>query len=433
MKFPKILNMRAREILDSRGNPTVEVEIETSLGKFFGFAPSGASKGKREALELRDGKKRFLGKGVLKAVRNVNEILAKKLKGMLLRDQREIDQILIELDGTENKKRLGANAICPISIAACKAISFSKNLSVFEYIRELAAPQDTKYQILDTRYHLPRPSFNVINGGAHAGNDLDFQEFMVCPKAKSFSENLRIGCEIYYVLKDLISKKYGKQATNVGDEGGFAPQIKFPEKAIELILEAAKKLNYEKKISIILDVAASQFFEKGFYKTKFGKFSGKKLANYYLKLIKNYPIEAIEDPFSEEDLDSWKEFFSYFQSQNTRCQIPDTNFLIIGDDLLVTNKKMIELAKKENLCNGVIIKINQVGTVTEAIEAVQLAKSFSFKIVASHRSGETTDDFLADFSVGIFADYIKSGAPARGERVAKYNRLLEIEEKIKNL
>jgi enolase len=414
----KIKKIRAREILDSRGNPTIEVELETDSGKFFASVPSGASKGKHEALELRDGGKRFSGMGVLKAIKNINEIISKKLRGFDVTKQKEIDQALVELDGTENKLKLGANAICGVSLAVCKAGAQAKNLPLYKYIREL-------YDIRNTKYQIPRPSFNIINGGVHAGNDLDFQEFMVCPKTKSFSENLRIGAEIYHRLKEIISKKYGKLATNLGDEGGFAPPIKDPEIAIKLILEAAKSLNYQNKISIILDVAASQFFDGKKYKTKIGNFSGEELANFYLKLIKKYPIEGIEDPFAQDDFESWQDFTSNLEHLTS-------NILIIGDDLTVTNPKRIKTAKEKGLCNAIIVKINQIGTVTEAIEAAKLAKSFGWKIMVSHRSGETTDDFISDFAVGIGADFIKSGAPARGERVAKYNRLLKIEEELKS-
>jgi len=415
--MPKIKNIKAREILDSRGNPTLEVELETEFGKFLASVPSGASKGEHEAVELRDGGERYFGKGVKKAVKNVNEIISKKLEGFDVTKQKEIDEVLIELDGTENKSKLGANAICGVSLAVCKAGAKAKNLPLYQYVRELYNPQLTTY-------NLPRPSFNIINGGVHAGNDLDFQEFMICPKGKSFSENLRIGAEIYHKLKEIIAKKYGKLATNLGDEGGFAPPIKDPEIAIKLILEAVKILNYQNKISIILDVAASQFFDGKKYKTKIGNFSGEELTNFYLKLIKKYPIEGIEDPFAQDDFESWQYFSSYFQ-------LPTSNFLIIGDDLTVTNPKRIKMAKEKGLCNAIIVKINQIGTVTEAIEAVKLAKSFGWKIMVSHRSGETTDDFISDFAVGISADFIKSGAPARGERVAKYNRLLKIEEESK--
>jgi enolase len=417
--MPKIKNIKAREILDSRGNPTIEVELETDFGKFFASVPSGASKGKYEAVELRDGGKRYSGKGVRKAIKNINEIIAKKLKGFNVTRQKEIDEILIELDGTENKSKLGANAICGVSLAVCKAGAGAKKLPLYKYIGIL-------HDIRNTKYEIPRPSFNIINGGVHAGNDLDFQEFMVCPKGKSFSENLRIGTEIYHRLKEIIAKKYGKLATNLGDEGGFAPPIKDPEIAIKLILEAAKSLGYQNKISIILDVAASQFFNGKKYKTKIGNFLGEELANFYLKLIQKYPIEGIEDPFAQDDFESWRNFSSFFQ-------LPSSNFLIIGDDLTVTNPKRIKMAKEKGLCNAIIVKINQIGTVTEAIESAKLAKSFGWKIMVSHRSGETIDDFISDFAVGIGADFIKSGAPARGERVVKYNRLLKVEEELKSL
>jgi len=424
MKSHKIKKIKAREILDSRGNPTVEVELETDFGKFFASVPSGASKGKCEAVELKDGGKRYFGKGVKKAIKNVNEIISKKLRGFDVTKQKEIDQVLIELDGTENKSKLGANAICPVSLAVCKAGAQAKNLPLYKYIRTLYNILNTEYAIRNTQYEIPRPSFNIINGGAHAGNDLDFQEFMVCPKGKNFAENLRIGVEVYQKLKEIIAKKYGKLATNLGDEGGFAPPIEDPEVAIKLILEAVKKLNYQDKISIILDVAASQFFDGKKYKTKIGSFSGKELASFYLKLIKKYPIEAIEDPFSQDDFTSWKNFSSQLTASSLQLTV-------IGDDLTVTNPKRIKMAKEKGLCNGIIVKINQIGTVTEAIEAAKLAKSFGWKIMVSHRSGETTDDFISDFAVGILADFIKSGAPARGERVVKYNRLLKIEEELR--
>jgi enolase len=414
----KIKKIKAREILDSRGNPTLEVELETDFGKFFASVPSGASRGKYEAVELRDGGKRYLGKGVKKAIENINEVIAKKLKGLDVTKQKEIDQALIELDGTENKSKLGANAICGVSLVVCKAGAGTKNLPLYKYISEIG---NWKLEI----GKFPRPLFNIINGGAHAGNDLDFQEFMVCPKGRSFSENLRIGAEIYHRLKEIISKKYGKLATNLGDEGGFAPPIKDPEIAIKLILETAKSLNYQNKISIILDVAASQFFDGKKYKTKIGNFSGKELAKFYLKLIKKYPIEGIEDPFAQDDFKSWQSFTSKLEHLTS-------HILIIGDDLTVTNPKRIKTAKEKGLCNAIVVKINQIGTVTEAIESVKLAKFFGWKIMVSHRSGETTDDFIADFAVGIGADFIKSGAPARGERVAKYNRLLKIEEELKS-
>jgi enolase len=409
----KIKTIKAREILGSRGNPTVEVELETNEGIFFASVPSGASVGKYEAVELRDGGKRYQGKGVLRAVKNVNEIIAPKLIGKDSTKQREIDQLMIELDGTKNKSKLGANAILPVSMAICRAGAKAKNLTLYQYIAKLAENRSLLI--------LPLACFNIINGGVHAGNDLDFQEFMICPQLNSFSENLRIASEIYYELKETLAKKYGKLATNLGDEGGFAPPIEFPDQAIELILEVVKKLNYEKEIKLILDVASSQFFKSGKYETKMGVFTREDLLKYYQNLIKNYPILGLEDPFAEDDFDGWKLSRSNLDSQT----------LIIGDDLIATNPERIKLAKERGLCNAMILKINQIGTVSEALEAAKLAKSLGWKIMVSHRSGETNDDFISDLAVGIGADFIKAGAPARGERVAKYNRLLKIEEEIK--
>ena len=410
----KIEKIKARQILDSRGRPTIELELQTKDGIFVASVPSGASKGKREARELRDKGKKYLGFGVERVKKIIEEIIWPKLKGKKFKDQKELDQFLISLDGTKNKSKLGVNAIYPISVAFCKAQAKAKKLPLFVYIGEL-------FEKKITFDGFCRPCFNLIEGGVHAANKLDFQEFLLSPKQNSFEENLRIGAEVYQKLKEILSKKYGKGATNVGDEGGFAPPMKFAEEAIEAILEAAQKLNYANKVSLILDVAASQFFDGKKYKTNFGRLSGEKLTKYYLKLIKNYPIEGIEDPFDQDDFDSWKNLMEELKFSST---------IIFGDDLTTTNLERIKMAKKLNLCNGTIIKINQVGTVSEALEAAKLAKSFGWKILSSHRSGETNDDFLADFSVGIFADFLKAGAPARGERVAKYNRLLKIEKEI---
>jgi len=435
-KNSKIKNIKARKILDSRGNPTVEVELETDLGKFLASVPSGASKGKYEAVELRDGLdarpsreaggpvlgKRYHGMGVLKAVKNVNEIIGPKLIGEDTANQTKIDEILINLDGTENKAKLGANAILPVSMAVCRAAAAAKNLSLYQHINEIYTGL-TCVKLTPVRpVSLPIPCFNVINGGAHAGNDLDVQEFMIVPQKMSFSENLQVASEIYHQLKEILEKKFGKLATNLGDEGGFAPPIRFPQEAIELILEAAKKLNYE--VKIILDVAASQFFKNGKYRMKIGVFSREGLLNYYSDLIQKYPIMGLEDPFSEDDFAGWKML-------NSKFLIPNSKFLIIGDDLTVTNPRRIKMAKEKEDCNAMILKINQIGTITEALEAAKLAKSFGWKIIVSHRSGETNDDFISDLAVGIGADFIKAGAPARGERVAKYNRLLKIEEELR--
>jgi enolase len=426
-KTSKIQSLKAREILDSRGSPAVEVEIETDFGISRASVPSGASKGKYEAVELRDGGKRYQGKGVLKAVRNVNNVIGPKLRGRDVTKQREIDELMIKLDGTKNKSKLGANAICGVSMAVCRTGAAVENIPLYEYILRLTFPKsNTKlFTIVKSLGLVPQSCFNMINGGLHAGNELDFQEFMVVPQYENFSKNLQIATEIYQELKKIIKEKYIDLAINLGDEGGFAPPIRAPEEALNLILEAAKKLGYQNKIKIILDIAASQFFKKGKYKMKIGEFSRKRLVDYYLDLIQKYPLRGLEDPFGEEDFEGWQMTMS-----NVKCQM--SNVLIIGDDLLVTNPKRIKMAEKKNLCNGTIIKINQIGTVSEAIEAVKLAKSFNWKIVVSHRSGETLDDFIADFSVGIGADFIKAGAPARGERVAKYNRLLRIEEKLRS-
>jgi len=440
-KTSKIKRIKAREILDSRGNPTIEVELETDFGVFRGSVPSGASKGKYEAMELRDGGKRYQGMGVLKAVKSINEIITPKLIGKDSTNQKEIDEILINLDGTEDKSKLGANAICGVSMAVCRAATAAKNLSLYQHINEIYTGL-TCVKLTPVRpVSLPIPCFNVINGGAHAGNDLDFQEFMIVPSdynppttlplvkgeraPNSFSDNLRVASEIYHQLKEILAKKYGKLATNLGDEGGFAPPIKFPHQALQLILEAARKLNYEKNLKLILDIASSQFFDSYRYKTKMGIFTQEGLLRYYEKLIKNYPIFGLEDPFAEDDWEGWKAL-----SRKSKIKEQKSKFLVIGDDLLTTNPERIKLAHEKDACNAAIIKINQIGTVSEALEAVKLAKSFGWKIIVSHRSGETNDDFISDFAVGIGADFIKAGAPARGERVAKYNRLLKIEEEI---
>jgi len=398
-----IKSIEAREILDSRGNPTVEVELETSQGIFLASVPSGASKGKYEALELRDGGKRYYGKGVLKAVNNINRIIAPKVLGLEVKKQKEIDDLMVKLDGTSNKSKLGANAILAVSMALCRAGAQASNLPLYRYIGKLAK---------NNRKKLPQPAFNVINGGQHAGSDLDFQEFMIVPQDKNFKKSLQVASEIYHELKKIIKEKYGNLAVNVGDEGGFAPPLKEPEQALDLIMEAAKNLSYSSKVKIIIDVASSGFFDKNNYKLRTGFLNSHNLATYYLNLIKKYPIIGIEDGFAEDDIKGWKNFTA--------------RIMVIGDDLLATNPERIKMAKKEKLCNSAIVKINQIGTVSEAIEAANLAKRYHWKTIVSHRSGDTCDDFIADFSVGVGADFIKSGAPCRGERLAKYNRLLRI-------
>jgi len=411
----KIKSVKGREILDSRGNPTVEVELSTGLGVFWASVPSGASKGKHEAVELRDGGKRYHGKGALKAVNNINKIIAPKLIGKDSANQKEIDEILINLDGTENKSKLGANSICGVSLANCRAGSAAKNLPLWKFISTLSV-----YLSIYEINRVPEACFNIINGGAHAGNELDVQEFMIVPRVEPFSKSLQTASEIYQELKNIIKRKYTDLGTNVGDEGGFAPPLRTSEEALNLILRAAGNLGEQNKIKIILDVAASQFFKKNNYKMKIGVFSRERLLNYYLDLIQKYPILGLEDPFSEDDWEGWQKIMS-----NVKCQM--SNVLVIGDDLTVTNRERIKSAKERKACNAIIIKPNQVGTVTETIEAAELAKSYGWKVIVSHRSGETCDDFISDLAVGIGADFIKTGAPARGERVAKYNRLLKID------
>ncbi len=397
----KIRSIKAREILDSRGNPTVEVVLRTERVEVVSSVPSGASTGSHEAVELRDGDDRYHGKGVLKAVANVNDILASELEGKDVLDQRGLDDLMIKLDGTENKSRLGANAILPVSTAVCRAAAASIETPLYRYISRIGA----------TEAGMPEPSFNIINGGAHAGNDLAFQEFMILPSGKSFKERLRKASEKYHDLKARLEGKYSSLATNVGDEGGFAPPIGSPEEALDLI---------PKDVSIALDIAADGFFKGGEYDAGFKIFSKNELLEYYLGLIDRYPITSIEDPFAEDEWDSWKELTS---------KVP-SDVLIIGDDLLATNLDRIRRAGESGACNAMILKLNQIGTVSEGLEAARSARDLGWKIMVSHRSGETTDDFIADFSVGIGADHIKSGAPARGERVVKYNRLLAIEEEL---
>lgn len=414
----KIKSLKAREILDSRGNPTVEVDCVTEGGVFTASVPSGASTGLKEAYEMRDDNHRYGGKGVLKAVRNVNEIIAPRIIDMDCTNQKEIDEAMISLDGTAGKYNLGANGIVGVSMAVCRAGAEAKHVELYEYIAELFGNKDLK---------MPCPSFNILNGGAHADNGLDFQEFMVAVREESFQESLRAGSEIYYKLKSFLKESYPDFPVNVGDEGGFAPPIEVPEVALALLVKSIEDADYAGKAHIILDAAASQFYKKekgslgGYYGMKVGTFSTDEMLNYYSDLVKTYPIIGIEDPFAEDD---WKGFERMISRMGSEI-------MIIGDDLLASNSKIIREAQARKACNGAILKINQVGTVTEILESARACKEGGFKTIVSHRSGETCDSFIADLAVGISSDYIKSGAPCRGERLAKYNRLCKIEEKIK--
>ncbi|HQG09340.1 MAG TPA: phosphopyruvate hydratase [Candidatus Paceibacterota bacterium] len=410
-----IKSIQAREILDSRGNPTVEAECILEDGIYIDSVPSGASKGEKEAVELRDNNKdRFGGKGVLKAVKNVNEIIAPRLVGLDVRDQKKIDEIMLELDGTPNKSNLGANAILPVSMAVCRAAAAALREPLYQYIADLAKNRNSLF--------IPKGFFNVINGGAHAGNELDFQEFMLVPQNENFVENLRMASETYYKLKSILIENYSLSAINVGDEGGFAPPIDSPEIALGLISEAIEQANFYGKIDINLDIAASQFSGQklGYYQTKMGIFNRDDFIDYYENLLNNYHIIGLEDPFGENDWEGFQQIMTHFSKR----------IMIIGDDLLTTNINYIKQAQEKKACNAALIKLNQVGTITECLAAVNEAKKNEWKIIVSHRSGETIDDFIADLAVGVGADGLKAGAPARGERVCKYNRLLKIESEI---
>jgi len=409
----------AREILDSRGNPTVEVEVTTEDGMFRASVPSGASTGAYEAVELRDGGDRYLGKGVLKAVSNVNDILGPAVKGMDVTDQRSIDEAMITLDGTPNKANMGANAILGVSLAVSKAGAAAKKVPLYKHFADLAGNDLSEFT-------MPVPCFNVINGGSHAGNKLAFQEYFVIPSgAKSFAEAMQIGCEVYHTLGKIIKAKFGGDATLIGDEGGFAPPCDNRE-GCELIMEAIKKAGYDGKCTIGLDVAASEFKvkdEDGYdldFKYDGNVISGEELGNLYQSLAADFPITTIEDPFDEDDWTNW----SKFTGKNSE------KFQVVGDDLTVTNIEKIERAIDEKSCTCLLLKVNQIGSVSESIDAVKKAKQAGWGVMTSHRSGETEDTYIADLAVGLCTGQIKTGAPCRSERLAKYNQLLRIEEEL---
>jgi enolase len=409
----KIKTITAREILDSRGNPTVEVDVildSNVMGR--AAVPSGASTGSREAVELRDGdKKRYLGKGVLKAVENVNEVITPELVGKNPEDQNAIDALMIKLDGTENKGKLGANAILGISLAMAKAAAQGRGMSIFRYLGGEGA------------HRLPIPFFNILNGGKHADNNVDIQEFMISPVgATSFREALRMAAETYHTLKSVLKSK--SLSTAVGDEGGFAPNLASNEEAIKIIVAAIEKAGYKpgKDISIVLDPAASEFYQDGKYvlKADNSKLSSKELVSYYANLISKYPIISIEDGLAEDDWDGWK-----IMTDELGKKIQLT-----GDDIFVTNPKILAEGIKKGIANSVLIKLNQIGTLSETMKTVEMAKTAGYTCMFSHRSGETEDSFLADITVATNAGQLKTGAPARSERLAKYNQLLRIEEEL---
>lgn len=408
----EIKKIIAREVLDSRGNPTVEVDVVTELGTFRGMTPSGASAGQHEALELRDNdEKRFLGKGTLKAVANVNKKIGPKLIGMDCVHQETIDNILLKLDGTDNKGHFGANAILPVSMAVTKAGAASKEIPLYTYIAEL-------FGVLP--HLMPVPMCNIINGGKHAGQENSIQEHMLMPTgAKTFRDGIKMVSETYHHLKNLLKKKYGAGSILIGDEGGFAPtELKTVHDRLDIMMEAVKVAGYEGKMKIALDPASSEFFYDGTYKVDGKSYSGSQMVDFYVDLCKTYPIISLEDGLAEDDWDAWVELT---KKLGTKVQI-------VGDDLFVTNTKRIAKGIKMNAANSVLIKLNQIGTVTETLNAIKMAHDQGWTAVVSHRSGETEDAFIADLVVGTSAGQIKTGAPARSDRNAKYNQLLRIEE-----
>lgn len=414
-------------IFDSRGNPTVEVDLTTAGGVFRAAVPSGASTGIYEALELRDKDEKYHGKGVEKALTSIRETIAPALIGKDVTDQTGIDKFMVEtLDGSKNewgwsKSVLGANAILAVSLAVCKAGAAHKGLPLYKHIGAIAGNSVTNM--------LPVPAFNVINGGSHAGNALAFQEFMILPTgAASFSEAMRIGTETYHHLKKIIKGKYGQDACNVGDEGGFAPSVGDPRECLELLMTAIEVAGYTGKVGIALDVAAGEFYADGKYDLDFSLpaekrdpahvMTGEALAELYASLVEKYPIVSIEDPFDQDD---WESFAKLTAAIGDKVQI-------VGDDLLVTNPTRVQRAIDDKAANALLLKVNQIGSVTESIEAVRMSKKAGWGIMTSHRSGETEDTFIADLAVGLATGQIKTGAPCRSERLAKYNQLLRIEE-----
>jgi enolase len=410
----KIVKIKSREILDSRGNPTVEVEVFTKSGYGRACVPSGASTGAYEALELRDGdQSRYGGKGVLTVLKNINEIIAPKLIGKDCRRQDEIDKLMIEMDGTENKSHLGANAILGVSLAVAKAAANTQNIPLFKLIGGSRARS------------IPVPMMNVINGGKHAGNELKIQEFMILPiGADSFREALRMGVEIYHKLKDFLKEKYGPLAINVGDEGGYAPPMKYTEEALKAISSAVKLSGYkpEDEVFLGIDSAATSFYDE---KNRNYLVDGKKLKRdslieYYKSLCDEYPLCLIEDPLQEDDFEGFAEITKELGGK----------IQIVGDDLFVTNIKRLKKGISLGAANTLLLKVNQVGTLSETIDAAKLALENNYRVIVSHRSGETGETIISDIAVGLNAGQIKAGAPARGERVAKYNQLLRIEEEL---
>ncbi len=406
----KITSVHAREILDSRGNPTVEVEMSDGVHTVSAAVPSGASTGVHEALELRDGdKSRYNGKGVLKAVGNVNEVIASEVVGLDPAEQESLDKKMLDLDGTENKSRLGANAILGVSLAAARLTAKQKNRPLFQHINDL----------FGGKVSLPRPMMNIINGGAHADSGLAIQEFMVMPQFDDFSENLRAGAEIFQALKKILKGR--GEAIGVGDEGGFAPHLPKVADAFDVILEAIEAASYNtENVKLAIDVAASEFFEEEKYMVDGKVFSSSDLVGFYGDLLKKYPLISIEDSHSEDDFEGFIQMQKKFGDK----------IQLVGDDLFVTNKKRLQAGIDEGQANAILIKVNQIGSLTETFATMKLAKANGFGTVISHRSGETEDCFIADLAVGTDAGQIKTGSLSRSERICKYNQLLRIGERL---
>ncbi|GHS96876.1 enolase [Bacteroidia bacterium] len=417
----EIKKVKARQVIDSRGNPTVEADVELSGGRVGRAAvPSGASTGTHEALELRDGGKEFMGRGVSSAVRNVNEIIAPALIGMDARNQSELDNKMIALDGTANKSRLGANAILAVSMAAARAAAIQSGKPLYEHLNSV-------YRAVcpncPPAYLLPRPMMNIINGGAHADNGLDAQEFMIIPNgAKSEFEAVKIGAEIFHNLKSILKK--GGNSTNVGDEGGFAPNFNTSREALDTIMAAISAAGYKPgaDVSLGMDVAASEFYKDGVYNFEGEKKSSAEMVEFYEKLTAEYPIISIEDGLAEDDWDGW----------NALTARLGNKIQIVGDDLFVTNTNRLERGISSGCANAILVKVNQIGSLTETFSAIKMAADAKFGIVISHRSGETEDNFIADLAVATNAGQIKTGSMSRSDRISKYNQLLRIEEELGN-
>jgi len=418
--MPQITKIHARQVLDSRGNPTVEVDVVTQSGKIGrASVPSGASTGSREALELRDGdKSRYMGKGVLKAVENINKVIAPALIGKSVTEQRALDHLMISLDGTENKEKLGANAILGVSMAICRAAALEKNKPLYRYLAE-----DLKIPNAAGKLTLPTPLMNIINGGQHASNNLDIQEFMIVPHMqKSFSENFRAGVEVFHHLKKVLHD--AGHSTNVGDEGGFAPNLKSHSEAIVCILQAIKNAGYRPgvDISLSLDCAASEFYNetKKVYEMGGKDYTNDDMITYYKQLMQEAPIYSIEDGFDESDRDGFIKFQAQLGSQ----------LINVGDDLFVTNAKILKRGIENKEANAILVKVNQIGSLTETFDTLKLAYEAGFRAIISHRSGETADSFIADLAVASGAGHIKTGSASRSDRIEKYNQLLRIEEEL---